>query len=65
MKRKSAEDPWESILDLKDPDNMFDLTCAGIYVAGYIGDPMPVDESRKVFAKIKAILIAKQKGRRK
>jgi hypothetical protein len=47
---------WDAIMDLKNPDEMFDLVCAGCYFAGNLDGMMPVDESRKVFEKIKKLL---------
>ena len=48
--------PFELILKLKDPDEIFDLVCAGNYFAGNFNSRMPVDESRKAFKRIKKLL---------
>lgn len=48
--------PYEEIGRLKDPLTMFDLCIAGSFMAGQLGGKIPVDETRKVFEKIKKIL---------
>ena len=47
---------WKDIEKMKDPDAMFDLIISGIYFAAQFGNPIPVDESRIVFKKIKKLL---------
>lgn len=58
MKKKSS---WDAILRLENPDQMFDLVIASVYICAQFGRPMPVDEAREVFIKIKKILAATTK----
>jgi hypothetical protein len=53
---KKNKTPYELILKLKDPLEIFDLVCAANYFAGNFNQNMPVDESRKAFDRIKQLL---------
>ena len=49
-------DPWKAMLRRKDPDRLFDMIVAGNYFAGQFDGDMPVEQSRKAFARIKKLL---------
>lgn len=51
--RKTA---FEDIENLKDVDEMFSLCITGAFFAGSLGGNVPIDETRKVFKKIKELL---------
>ena len=53
MKNKT---PYELINRLKDPDEIFDLICSANYFCGNFNSPMPVEDSRKAFERIKKLL---------
>lgn len=61
---KKSKSPWEDMLTMKDPDQIFDLVCSGNYFAGSFRQNIPVLESRKCFDHIKKLLEVK-KGKRK
>jgi len=44
------------IMKLKDPLEIFDLVCAANYLSGNFNNPMPIEESRKAFERIKELL---------
>lgn len=48
--------PHKMILKLKDPLQIFDLTCANNYFAGKFNLNIPVDNSREAFERIKELL---------
>ena len=58
---KKYKTPHEMILKLKDPLEIFDLVCGANYFCGNFNQPMPVDESRKAFDRIKELLAPSRK----
>jgi hypothetical protein len=46
---------FSHLLKLKDIDQMFDMIIAGVYFAGSLQRPIPVDEAREVFQAIKRL----------
>ncbi len=60
-KVKSAQTVNGMLLKLKDPMQIFDLTCANCYFAGRFNGQMPVDESRECFERIKELIIKELK----
>jgi hypothetical protein len=53
---KAYKTPYDMIMTLKDPDEIFDLVCAANYFCGNFNNQMPVEESRKAFKRIKKLL---------
>lgn len=51
------------ILELTDPDEIFDLICAHNYFAGHLGSGIPINELRKVFNQIKKLLKEERKAK--
>lgn len=58
---KKTKTPQEMIINLKDPFQIFDLTCASNYFAGKFNQPMPVDDSRQAFNRIKELILKDSK----
>lgn len=56
MKKTPKPSVLDDILKIKDPYHMFDMVCMMNYMAGQNNGMIPVDQSRKVFEKIKEIL---------
>ncbi len=54
---KVNKTPHDVIMKLKDPLEIFDLICASNYFCGNFNQPMPVDNSREAFERIKQLLI--------
>lgn len=53
---REKKTPIDRICELKNPDQMFDLICATNYFAGQFDGNIPIDDSRKVFERIKSLL---------
>lgn len=53
--------PYDMIMKLKNPDEIFDLVCAANYFAGNFNQNIPVDNSRKAFKRIKELLTTTKK----
>ena len=53
---KVNKTPHDLIMKLKDPLEIFDLVCAANYFCGNFNQPMPVDQSREAFERIKLLL---------
>lgn len=53
---KANRTPHDLIMKLKDPLQIFDLTCAANYFCGNFNQPIPVDQSREAFERIKQLL---------
>ena len=53
---KANKTPHDFIMELKDPLEIFDLVCASNYFCGNFNQPMPVDNSREAFERIKLLL---------
>lgn len=53
MERMAA---WKQLDRMKKPDEIFDLVCFGNFMAGQFNAKIPVDESRRAFARIKKLL---------
>ena len=53
---KANKTPHDLIMKLKDPLEIFDLVCAANYFCGNFNQPMPVDQSREAFERIKLLL---------
>ncbi len=51
--------PIQKILRLKDPDRIFDLICFHNYIEGKLNRDIPVEDSRKMFERIKKLLKVK------
>lgn len=58
---KKNKTPYEMIVKMKDPDQIFDLICSANYFAWNFNQNMPVDESRKAFGRIKELLVEESK----
>ena len=43
-------------MKLKDPMEIFDLICVANYFCGNFNQPIPVDQSREAFERIKLLL---------
>jgi len=53
---KTNKTPHDLIMKLKNPLEIFDLVCAANYFCGNFNQPMPVDQSREAFERIKLLL---------
>lgn len=53
---RSHRTPWDMMKTLKNPDEIFDLVCAANYFCGNFNSPIPVEDSRKAFKRIKKLL---------
>ena len=63
MTNSANRTPHDLIMKLKDPDQIFDLICAANYFCGNFNNPIPVDESRKAFKRIKQLLKNKKENK--
>lgn len=54
--KKERNNFEKAFVGLKNPDLMFDLCIWGAFTAGNLDGKMPIDETRKVFEKIKKLL---------
>lgn len=53
MKKKTI---WDSLARMKNVDNMFDYLITTAYFDGKFGNNIQVEESRKIFERIKKLL---------
>ena len=53
---KANKTPHDLIMKLKDPMEIFDLICVANYFCGNFNQPIPVDQSREAFERIKLLL---------
>ncbi len=54
MKKKPTI--WQSLARMKNVDNIFDLVITTAYFDGKFGNNIQVDESRKIFERIKKLI---------
>lgn len=53
---RNNKTPHDLIMKLKDPEEIFDLICVANYFCGNFNQPIPVENSREAFKRIKILL---------
>jgi len=56
MKKRKIRAKLPYPLNLQEPDRLFDLICFENYIAGQMGQNIPVDKSREVYKELAKLI---------